>query len=258
MSSTLVIQSHRSPLPFPWLEDCLQSVRQWAQHNQFDYLFLNNEFFDEVPQILLDKTRKQTVIATDLARLFKLQYYLRQGYQTVVWCDADFLIFDPEQFVLEPTSYALGREVWVQYDKQGKLKSYSKVHNAFMLFRQGNSFLDFYTESAERLLRLTTGDIPPQFIGPKLLSAIHNIVRCPVQENAGMLSPLVLQDIAAGGGDALDLFIQQSAAPIAAGNLCSSEAAKNPSLGQTIEKVINQLLEKNPSTAKASIQLFAG
>ncbi len=241
MSDTLIIQSHRDPLPFPWLEDCLQSVRRWAQQNQFDYRFINDELFDEVPQFILDKTHGQTVIATDLARLFKLQAYLQQGYDSVVWCDADFLIFNPEQFVLEQAPYALGREVWIQLDRQGKLKSYSKVHNAFMLFRRGNSFLDFYTESAERLLRFNTGDIPPQFIGPKLLTAIHNIVRCPVQENAGMLSPLVLQDIADGGGPALDLFIQQSPAPLAAANLCSSEVAKTASLGRTLEQVIDLL-----------------
>ena len=107
------------------------------------------------------------VIATDLARLYLLQNALQRGYQTVIWCDADFLIFNPGQFELPETAYALGREVWIQLNAKNKLKAYRKVHNAFLMFRQGNTFLDFYTDTAKRLLRQTSGQMPSQFIGPK-------------------------------------------------------------------------------------------
>lgn len=33
--NTLVIQPHRSPLPFPWIEHCLESMPQWCTLNQF-------------------------------------------------------------------------------------------------------------------------------------------------------------------------------------------------------------------------------
>ena len=161
MSDTLVIQSHRDPLPFPWLQRCLHSVQDWAQQRDFDYIYLNDELFDEVPPSILDTVGQQSVIATDLARLFKLQHYLSEGYQTVVWCDADFLIFNPQQFELENAAYALGREVWVQHDKHGRLKAYPKVHNAFLMFRQDNPFLNFYADTAERLLRLNKGSSSP-------------------------------------------------------------------------------------------------
>ncbi len=220
--NTLVIQSHRSPLPYLWLQRCLDSVAAWAEQMEFEYRFITDEIFEPVPQALLYKTAAQKVITSDLARLYAIRKGLSDGYQTVVWIDADFYIFNPEQFILPDSSYAVGREVWVQQDKRGQLKTYKKVHNAFLMFRQHNPFLEFYLQTAEKLLHQNKGDIAPQFIGPKLLTALHNICQLPVMEGAGMLSPLVLEDIQKGQGDALEAFIQQSSTPIAGANLCSS------------------------------------
>lgn len=222
-SSILVFQSHKDPLPYRWLRLCLDSVRDWAESCEFDYRFVNDEtLFNAVPMALLEKTASQKVIATDLARLRLLQAGLEAGYQAVIWCDADFLIFNPDNFNLPDFDYALGREVWVQSDEVGKLKAFNKVHNAFLMFRQGNHFLDFYADTAERLLRLNQGGMPPQFIGPKLLTALHNIVKCPVMETAGMLSPLVIRDLLDGGGKALDLFRLKSRVEIYGANLSCS------------------------------------
>jgi len=242
-SDTIVLQSYKKPVPQVWLELCLDSVSRWADFQQFDYLFTSDELFDSVPADILHKPRLQTVVATDLARLLNLQLLLKQGYQTVIWCDADFLIFDPEQFVLSDTNYALGREVWVQYDNKNKLRVYRKVHNAFLMFRQGNAFLDFYTETAKKLLTKVIGPVPPQFIGPKLLTALHNIALCPIQETAGMLNPLVIEDIIKGHGDAFDLFVKQSPEPIGAANLCNSLLEKGELSNLDMIKVIEILLK---------------
>ena len=142
MSKTLVIQSHRSPLPYSWLCPCLDSVRHWSESNQYAYRFLNDELFDAVADDLLEKLTHQKL----------LQQALREGSETVVWLDADFLIFDPLGFVLPEGPYAVGREVWVQHDQDGRQKVYKKVHNAFLMSRKGDSFLDFYADTAERLL----------------------------------------------------------------------------------------------------------
>jgi len=223
MKKTLVIQSHRNPLPFNWLRACLASVSQWAEKNGFDYRYLHDDrLFSTVPDGLIKKVAAQKVIATDLGRLRLLQLGLAEGYQTVVWCDADFLIFNADNFILPETDYALGREVWVQQNDRDKFRAYSKVHNAFLMFRQGNCFLDFYSDTAQRLLELNQGSMPPQFIGPKLLTALHNIALCPVMENAGMLSPLVMRDLMNGEGQALELFRKKSPTPIDGANLSGS------------------------------------
>lgn len=247
MPATLVLQSHTKPLPMAWLGDCINSVKAWATSNGFEHVFLDDALFAYVPDELLEKTRNQPVIATDLARLRALQFYLSQGYRTVIWCDADFLIFAPERFMLPDDSYALGREVWVETHQSDPTRFIArpKVHNAFLMFRQDNAFLDFYADTAERLLTLNQGRMPPQFIGPKLLTAIHNIAQCPVLESAGMLSPVVIQDIAKGGGDALRLFMEKSPQPITAANLCASLSSQEDMSSAVIQRCMSRLLE-NP------------
>lgn len=244
MPSTLVIQSHRDPLPYDWLQRCLGSIADWARGERYDYRFIGDEIFDLVEPGLLEKVGDQIVIASDLARLKYLQQGLADGYECVIWFDADFLLFDSQNFRLPDSDFALGREVWVQADKAGKLRAYSKVHNAFLMFRRGNHFLDFYCDSAERLLRLNQGRMPPQFIGPKLLSALHNITQCPVMETAGMLSPLVMKDLLAGQGKALQLFQQKSPAVLAGANL-SSSVTQREGLGEAeMKAVIGRLFSK--------------
>ncbi|MFC1749951.1 hypothetical protein ACFL2V_14215 [Pseudomonadota bacterium] len=244
MNNTLVIQSHRSPLPFVWIEHCMASVRHWCEANHYEYRFMGDELFDCVAEPLLRKTEHQRVIATDIARLLVIRDALDQGYQRVVWFDADFLIFSPSTFVLSNAPYLLGRETWVQFDKNNKLKVYKKVHNAFLLFQQGNSFLDFYIETATRLLTQNTGTVPPQFIGPKLLTALHNVASLPVMESAGMLSPLVIKDIVMGKGDALSLFIKHSPCAIAAANLCTSSCEREEVSEGEMERLISILRTK--------------
>ena len=242
-AKTLVVQSHRQPIPHAWINICIESVKNWTDQNKYEYQFISDELFTYVSEDVIEKTKAQPVVATDLARLKILQNYLVKGYDTVVWCDADFLIFSPENFILPSDKYAVGREVWVQMaeEKSKILKAYVKVHNAFMMYRNENSFLDFYVDTAEQLLIKNIGRMSPQFIGPKLLTAIHNVVQCPVLENAGMLSPLVISDIAAGGGEALELFHRKSPRPIAAANLCNSLFESKAYSLNAIEKCIDNL-----------------
>ncbi len=243
MSNTLVIQSHRSPLPYPWLKQCLESVQRWCEINQFEYQFLGDDLFDCLPGDLVEKLKDQPVIASDLARLTVLRDALHKRFETVIWLDADFLIFNPVSFALPDDSYAVGREIWVQHDTQEKLKIYKKVHNAFLMFRKGNCFLDFYAESAERLLRENEGGMPPQFIGPKFLTALHNITKLPVMESAGMLSPLVVRDIVQGGGEALQRFVTHSSVSIAGANLCISSCEKQEVTCEEMEQLVGVLME---------------
>jgi len=222
----------------------MNSVREWAASNNFDYRFMGDELFDPLDAETLQQTHRQIVIATDLARLLHLQQALAQGYQTVIWCDADFLIFHPEGFAPVSDSYALGREVWIQNDQKGRLKSYVRVHNAFLLFRRDNPFLTFYLDTAQRLVKLNTGSMPPQFIGPKLLSALHNICHCPVQETAGMLSTLLIQGILRDEPGPIDLFYKRSPLSPAAANLCASSVAKGNLSDQEMQQLIARLLDQ--------------
>ena len=239
----LVIQSHRDPLPCDWMRTCMRSVESWTRARGFEYRFLGDELFAPLAPDLIEKTARQRVIATDLARLAWLRQGLDAGADCVIWFDADFLIFRPDDFKLPDTDCAVGRETWVQRDPRGRWRVYPKVHNAFLMFRRDNHLLDFYRATAERLVRGNAGRMPPQFVGPKLLGALHNIARLPVLETAGMLSPDVVDDIIAGGGPALDLFRARSPEPIQAANLCASLCGGRGGADDRFQAAIGRLLE---------------
>ena len=148
----LVIQSHRSPLPVPWIERCVDSVRAWAHDRKFDYRWSGDEIFEPLSVKLRHKTRHRKAVASDLARLYALRAALAEGYQQAVWVDADVLVFDPDALTLPDTDHAFGRENWVQLTDSGKPRIYRRIHNAVMSFSAESSFLDFYLYSAERIL----------------------------------------------------------------------------------------------------------
>ncbi len=249
---TLVIQSHKEPLPYEWLAVCLQSVRNWSAENNFEYRFLDDALFDWVPENIRTRFNQRNVVLSDLARLKVIQACLAEGYERVVWLDADTLVFRPEQFVLPvsgqlPEGYMLGREVWVQSrpDNPNKLQVHKKVQNAFLLFDRRNHFLDFYADQAERMLSTAALSVPPQFIGPKLLTALHNIIRCPVMETVGMLSPEVIRDLLSEGRRtcALNLFTKRSDARLVAANLCGSSIESGAISNQQMEQVCEILVQ---------------
>ncbi len=244
MKKTIVIQSAPDVITATWMKQCLISVQQWSEHNGYEYKLYGDEVFSLVEPELFKKLQYQTVIVSDLARLIALQDALKNEFDMVIWCDADFLIFDPENFKVPQVSYALGREIWIQESNKHAhtLTVHKKVHNAFMMYRTGNVFLDFYLDTAKRLVLNNVGLMSPQFIGPKLLTALHNIIQCPVLETAGMLSPLVIKDIANSQGEALNLFKSNSIQTIAAANLCNSLYQRNEITDKEMNRCIENLL----------------
>jgi hypothetical protein len=241
-SGTLVLQSHRQPLPAVWLERCLETVQAWAAERGYRYRYEGDELLGRLDPEVRARTAGRPVIAADLARLAALQRALAAGFDTVVWLDADTLVLDSAALELPADAYALGREVWVQPAAGGGVKTYVKVHNAFLLFRPGNPFLDFYRHAAERIVLTHQGPMAPQLVGPKLLTALHNLVRCPVGEQFGMLSPAVARDVLAGGGQALEAFRAHSTVAPAAVNLCGSLVGREIAESEIVE-VIDHLLE---------------
>ncbi len=239
MSATLVLQSCPASETTGWLADCMQSVRGWAEQQGCSYRWLDDELFSILPDALRPGERITPVIASDLARLEWARDLLRNAQaEQVIWFDADVLVFDPDHLSLPQGDSAVGREIWVQVEADGRLRSYKKVHNAALYFRADamgrNSFLDFYADTARRLLtEHTGGGMPPQFIGPKLLTALHNVVQLPVWESVGMVSPALAEDLLGANNGALACYARKAAFPVAAANLCRSSVAQGAlSVGQ--------------------------
>jgi len=220
---TIVYQSQRPEGLPAWLETCLGSVRSWSEDRGFAYRFYGDEIFERVPAWYRDKTAAYPQVATDLGRLRLARELLDEGYERTVWLDADVLVFDPENFRINvETGSAFGREVWVQADGKGGLRAYRNVHNAVALFCRDDTFLDFYADACERIIGRANGGLPPQIVGTKLLTALHNIVGFQLIDAVAMASPPVVRDIAGGGGAALDRLSRELEAVPEAVNLCSS------------------------------------
>lgn len=222
---TLVYQSFRDTNRSGWIETCLASVRDWAERQGFDYRFYGDEFLDLVPAWYREKASGRLPIVTDLARLLAARSYLAEGFDRVIWLDADVLVFDPERLRIDLTvEFAFGREIWVQKTASGRLRAYRNVHNAICVFVKNNSFLDFYIHACQSVLSRLEGGVPPQIVGPKLLTSLHNLVGFELIDEVGMFSPLVIGDILGGGGPALDLLLKRSSGSLCAANLCASLA----------------------------------
>lgn len=237
-----VLQSHRTPLPHPWLVRCLESVADWATRHSFNYRFIGDELLDHLPDDLKCRINISSVIKSDLARLRAAQSLLTL-YDTVIWLDADVLVLAPDAWHVPMHHSSVGRENWVQADERGRLRNFRKVHNAAMVFHRGDSLLGFYADTAERLLRANQTAMPEQFIGPKLLTALHNAAQLSVWESAGMMSPWVGRDVlGVGDGNALNMLREAHAEPVAALNMCSSSCRRGELSDEQMSAIIDTLL----------------
>ena len=224
--STLVLQSHMTPLPHAWIEQCLSSVRAWARNRSFAYKFIGDETFQLVDTLIRDRYKDRPVILSDLARLIEMERGLKEGFDAVIWLDADTLILKPDVFHPLESEFVVGREHWIQQGSNGTLTTHSKVHNGYLYAREGSVSLPFYAGVSSRFLKSQHGQVPDQFIGPKLLTALHNVVQFEVQETAAAFSPAVIKDVINGGGPAQELLRSCSKTLPAAVNLCASSVRK--------------------------------
>lgn len=218
---TAVIQSFRTTDTPEWISRCLDSVKQWCATRQYDWCFCGDELFARVPGWYMDKTGPGPV-AADYARLVLAQEKLAAGYDTVIWLDADTLVLDDALQLTTDRSCAFGQEFWVQ-EEQGKLKVRRNVHNAVCLFHQGDVVLPFLAETVASIIRRADPDhIAPQMVGPKLLTALHSLHDFALLPQVGALSPAVVTDLVAGGGQALAQLLAHTPVPLQAVNLCAS------------------------------------
>lgn len=244
--NTLVFQSYTSNLPI-WMQQCQHSVYKWSIANGYDYAFVGDDIFSLNPSWFRQKLEQRMPIRSDLARLLYTKHAL-QFYERVVWFDIDCIIFYPEQLILRDEPYTFGQERWIQPHKKNGWKIYKNVCNAFFQFQRNNSFLEFYIEAAKNMIRRVDKQyIAPQMIGPKLLTALHNIVQLPVTTMIGSASPWLIKECAQGEG-ALIQKIEKSIEreSCVALNLCSSLMETE----ETLQAAICFLQQYGPIGAK--------
>ena len=226
---TLVVQS-AARTRSRWVDACMDSVRGWADGDGHSYEFVGDELFDLAPGWL--RRRSPSVLpVTDAARLALLRDRLAQGWDRVVWLDADVAVRWP--LPLGPEPLAACGEHWVTGAPGGGLQVVSLTCNAVLSA--------CVATAVDELLELTLDEaaryefVFDRALGPDLLSGL----RLPVVAGTGVASPSVVRDLAAGGGRALDRFIEAHGGelPLAL-NLCASLALDADTMMAALEKFV--------------------
>jgi hypothetical protein len=201
-------------------------VRAWCATQGYAYAFAGDDLFARLPDWYAEKVGERKPIAADLARLLWIEEQLRQERaRTVVWLDADVLVMAPHQLEVDlSTSCAFGYEYWLQPNaaKPG-YRVHKNVHNAYCAFRQNCPILPFLIEAVQRMVRrVDRHAMAPQFVGPKLLTHLHNTVGFEIDARFGSISPALADALLADDKPTLDLVLQAQPQPMLAANLCAS------------------------------------
>ncbi len=256
---TLVVQSYRTTDVAGWIGRCLASVRSWAAPG-CDYEFVDDRLFDYAPPWVRQRCGAEILPVTDIARLYLMRERLRQGWERVVWIDADVLVFAPERFVLDDRlPYALCRELWLHESGPQALETSEWVNNAVIVMTPGQPLLDFWLFAAEEILRThPPGPVGKLIVGTHLLTDLAKAMPLRVLNDVGLFSPPVIRDLARGGGPAARAWAQRFGHPIAAANLCASlqdrEAGGARVDEADLERAVDTLLKSRGAMLDARVE----
>jgi hypothetical protein len=200
------------------METCLSSVKHWAEIQGFAYRFIDDAFFSHVPDWFGEAVKGQRHLVSDLARLELARLYLDEGWERVIWVDADIYICDPQGFQIgEEQNHWLCSELWVSVrDSQWHFSR--RVNNAVLAFSQGNNFLDFYRNACERIVRSKQGKLRHTEIGTSFLSGIAHLL--PLLKDVAMFSPCLLEAFYNNNESAISRYRTEFGVSIKAINLC--------------------------------------
>ena len=242
---TVVFQSFRTVDVPNAIERCLQSVVAWAATRDYEHKFLDNSLFERVPDWFKSRVNDNLLPMSDLARLMVGRELLNDGFDRAVWLDADVLVFDPDEFeIAVDAGYAFGREVWVRRGGGDKFFVTDGLHNAVCVFCRGDEFLDFYIHACEQVVRGATTEILPHQIGPDFLNRLKDVIGQRIVPDVGLFGPLVITDIAKGGGRALEAYMDAFGHPVRAANLCLSFVDRESSGVTVTDAILNRAIDQ--------------
>jgi hypothetical protein len=219
---TVVFQSARRDATPRWIERSMASVRAWAEAKGYEYRFEGGRLFDVLPEWYRTKSAGVMGPMADLGRLLLAREFLERGYKRAVWFDDDVMIFAPNRLELpRERNFYLCREVWLEFTGP-RVEISERVTNCVCVFEAGNSFLDFYIDACQQLLRNAPQRLSPLTVGTQFLTHLDRVLRLPRIGNVGLFGAYLVRDVARGGGFFLNAFKQHFRAPIYAANLCAS------------------------------------
>lgn len=219
---TVVIQSFRTSDVPAYIPECLKSVEGWAKLSGYAYRFYDDAFLELAPTWYRRKAGTLICLVTDLARLIQARDLLLNGFDRVVWCDADIFVFRPELLCLHPGwSATYCKEVWLDRTEPDTLVSFQKVNNSMCVFAQpGLSHLEQYISRCFEVVQATSDTINDHCVGTDLLTAEQSS-RAQIA-TVGMVSPMLMEAIIEDNVRILHQYTTWQGSPIYAANLCNA------------------------------------
>jgi hypothetical protein len=194
---TVVIQSFRQHDVAEWVRRCLNSVRRWAASRDYDYCFYGDEIRELCGPDYLARVGNNWRSITNLARLEATRLKLAEGYERVIWLDADVFVFDQAGFELETEAgYAFSREVYVVRNPDGSAHLVkTSLHNAGFLFTPRQTDLELFIHIIRHTVK--TRVISSNFqVGILLISGLAETLAIPAMTSVAMFSSDVVTSIA--------------------------------------------------------------
>lgn len=160
---------------------------------------------------------------SDLARIqVILESFSTGDWDTVIWVDADVLIFAPEiHSIPKSPTVQLVRELWIEERPENRYRLERKVNNSVMVCARGDIELRaLLTDTLDAIQRVHQPD--KLDAGTRMLTKRQAARPLPLLGCIGCFGPPVLRDLDGGGGPALSLLLAACDRPLVAANLCRS------------------------------------
>ena len=198
----------------------MSSVQRWAEQQNFHYRFLDDHFFSIVPETYREHVNGQRHLLADYARLLWSQKFLVEGWNQVIWVDADVLITNLQyRLPRSPANYLFSQEIWLE-QTDSEILAYQRINNAVMMFQAANPFLHFYIHACEQMATTRSGRLNHTDVGTTLLTHMLKPLKTPLIKGLGMLSPLLLNAYNENQENVIKYLEKKVSASFWAFNLC--------------------------------------
>jgi hypothetical protein len=187
---------------------------------------------------------------TDVARLYMMKELFLEGAERVVWVDADVLVFDPENLMLDIDDSFFGIEeisVFAYPDGSTKVSPVG-LNGAILGARRDSALFSLYLDAVESRVRDYPEEVLPRTIaGPLLLTELAKTNFIKGLTTVGLFTPNILYDIAHRQSYLPALFAKSFGHKVAAANLCHFFRDLLPDAGaeeydEIMRKAIEQLI----------------
>lgn len=247
-----VLQSFRTVDVPSWITRCMDSVRQWALSQGWDYLVLDDRFLDLPPGWVRERCGRNLYAMTDVARLIWAKDVLSGDYERVIWVDADVVVFDPSglaRHVDAVHEHGFARELFLRVTGKRTDPQWG-INNALMVFdRHAPMLADYLRICLERLEGYRDGEVPRTAMGPTLLQQLDAAGRLHRIDGVGLFTPAMLEPFAAGRDALMRLYLSHCPVQPTAANLChfmrnATAASRRPAFDRMYALAIERLMRQ--------------